>query len=1133
MRLKYLVAIGAALVFVMLMANGVNGESDYPDDQRIIIAIDNSVSMNMSDPGCTRIERAKCFLSNKFNNNTSGTNWFALLIPRENSDTLVGGSEPYRYGVVNNSTLLTKNFSDIIRNLSEQESYICYNPTTSITNFALFLSDGVIMTFDKGKGPEKHFVFFSNGNITDNISAVTRAKNNGIKIDTIGFGDNQDNLKNLELISKETNGTYYYWNIDINITPKFVSVPPGSPVSFTINVTNKGNSNLRSVVVIDTLPSGLEYAENVEMDGRWCLGLMKPNDSETLLLEARINDSAPGILVNSIKAEGTVELDGTWLCDNVTDVDTATVRVIRQGIEVNKTANQSSGAPSTQISFTINVTNTGEVDFVDVEVKDTLPEGLDYVSDNRSGNNVSQNVTWNLGPLNASNSTCIELVAHIDGLKFGNLTNNITVTGVPPTGYNVTNSSSAVVTAVNASIEVNKMADPKKGSPSTNVTFTINVTNTGEVDFVDVEVKDTLPEGLDYVSDNRSGNNVSQNVTWNLGPLNASNSTYIELVAHIDGSKFGNLTNNVNVTGIPPTGYNVTSSSSVVVNAVNASIEVNKTANLSSGAPSTQISFAINVTNTGEVDFADVEVKDTLPEGLSYVSDNRSGLNESQNVTWNLGPLNASNSTYIELVAHIDGSKFGNLTNDVTVTGVPPTGYSVTNSGSAVVTAKNASIEINKTAYPKEGSPSTNVTFTINVTNTGEVDFVEVEVKDTLPEGLSYVSDNRSGLNESQNVTWNLGPLNASNSTYIELVAHIDGSKFGNLTNDVNVTGVPPTGYNVTNSSSAVVTAVNASIEVNKMADPKKGSPSTNVTFTINVTNTGEVDFVDVEVKDTLPEGLDYVSDNRSGNNVSQNVTWNLGPLNASNSTYIELVAHIDGSKFGNLTNFVEVEGKPEHGNNVLASGSVTINLSNNGTYLVFALDTSGSMKKYYRMAKNEGAEIVTGLSHFDNANVSIVSWDHESEIIFGPAPLEGSEDRLAEILGNLSGMCIETDLTEYDQGLNGSLAVLRDHAAESAASEKIIVFLTGFSEFEPGERLGDYISEANESGYRIFTIGIGINSSFNATQKQYSNLTKISNGAGGEFYYVTAFSSEELKPVMADITRVAEGNLRSADSGT
>ena len=773
MRLKYLVAIGAALVFVMLMANGVNGESDYPDDQRIIIAIDNSVSMNMSDPGCTRIERAKCFLSNKFNNNTSGTNWFALLIPRENSDTLVGGSEPYRYGVVNNSTLLTKNFSDIIRNLSEQESYICYNPTTSITNFALFLSDGVIMTFDKGKGPEKHFVFFSNGNITDNISAVTRAKNNGIKIDTIGFGDNQDNLKNLELISKETNGTYYYWNIDINITPKFVSVPPGSPVSFTINVTNKGNSNLRSVVVIDTLPSGLEYAENVEMDGRWCLGLMKPNDSETLLLEARINDSAPGILVNSIKAEGTVELDGTWLCDNVTDVDTATVRVIRQGIEVNKTANQSSGAPSTQISFTINVTNTGEVDFVDVEVKDTLPEGLDYVSDNRSGNNVSQNVTWNLGPLNASNSTCIELVAHIDGLKFGNLTNNITVTGVPPTGYNVTN------------------------------------------------------------------------------------------------------------------------------------------------------------------------------------------------------------------------------------------------------------------------------------------------------------------------------------------------------------------------SSSAVVTAVNASIEVNKMADPKKGSPSTNVTFTINVTNTGEVDFVDVEVKDTLSEGLDYVSDNRSGNNVSQNVTWNLGPLNASNSTYIELVAHIDGSKFGNLTNFVEVEGKPEHGNNVLASGSVTINLSNNGTYLVFALDTSGSMKKYYRMAKNEGAEIVTGLSHFDNANVSIVSWDHESEIIFGPAPLEGSEDRLAEILGNLSGMCIETDLTEYDQGLNGSLAVLRDHAAESAASEKIIVFLTGFSEFEPGERLGDYISEANESGYRIFTIGIGINSSFNATQKQYSNLTKISNGAGGEFYYVTAFSSEELKPVMADITRVAEGNLRSADSGT
>lgn len=202
------------------------------------------------------------------------------------------------------------------------------------------------------------------------------------------------------------------------------------------------------------------------------------------------------------------------------------------------------------------------------------------------------------------------------------------------------------------------------------------------------------------------------------------------------------------------------------------------------------------------------------------------------------------------------------------------------------------------------------------------------------------------------------------------------------------------------------------------------------------------------------------------------------------------------------------------------------MNPSKNKADLVFALDTSGSMKKYYRMAPNESVEIVSGWSGFGNATISIVSWDHKSELVFGPAPLRGNETRLAEILDNLSEMCIETDLTEYDQGLNGSLAVMRDHPAVSPSSAKIIVFLTGFSEFEPGEKLDDYISEASESGCRIFTIGVGINSSFNASQNQRHNLTKISEGTGGEFYNVTAFSPGDLNSAMGNITLKLESDL-------
>ncbi|GEM_PF-4210686 len=196
------------------------------------------------------------------------------------------------------------------------------------------------------------------------------------------------------------------------------------------------------------------------------------------------------------------------------------------------------------------------------------------------------------------------------------------------------------------------------------------------------------------------------------------------------------------------------------------------------------------------------------------------------------------------------------------------------------------------------------------------------------------------------------------------------------------------------------------------------------------------------------------------------------------------------------------------------------INFSSSNRTVVFAFDTSGSMKKYYRLAPNESAEIVSGWSTFGNASVLIVSWDHASELLFGPAPLMGNEDRLAEILNNLSEMCIETDLTFYDQGLNGSLAALRDPAALPSNSSKIIVFLTGYSEFDAGEKLDDYISEANRSGYRIFTIGIGINETFEASQNQHHNLTRISEGTGGNFSTVTAFSPGDLNKTMETISR-------------
>jgi uncharacterized repeat protein (TIGR01451 family) len=96
------------------------------------------------------------------------------------------------------------------------------------------------------------------------------------------------------------------------------------------------------------------------------------------------------------------------------------------------------------------------------------------------------------------------------------------------------------------------------------------------------------------------------------------------------------------------------------------------------------------------------------------------------------------------------------------------------------------------------------VTFIIKITNTGETPLDPVKVQDILPEGMRYVSDNRSGLVQGQNITWlNIGRLDVGASTQIKLVTRINPGITGWLVNFVTVTGTPPTGYNVTDNDTA------------------------------------------------------------------------------------------------------------------------------------------------------------------------------------------------------------------------------------------------------------------------------------------------------------------------------------------
>ena len=94
--------------------------------------------------------------------------------------------------------------------------------------------------------------------------------------------------------------------------------------------------------------------------------------------------------------------------------------------------------------------------------------------------------------------------------------------------------------------------------------------------------------------------------------------------------------------------------------------------------------------------------------------------------------------------------------------------------------------------------------FTINVSNTGETPLNPVKVIDTLPKGMSYITDDNKpkGVPESNKIIWpNVGPLDLNESKFIHVFTKVDKNAAGRLTNNVTVIGTPvPDGYDVVSS---------------------------------------------------------------------------------------------------------------------------------------------------------------------------------------------------------------------------------------------------------------------------------------------------------------------------------------------
>ena len=280
--------------------------------------------------------------------------------------------------------------------------------------------------------------------------------------------------------------------------------------------------------------------------------------------------------------------------------------------------------------------------------------------------------------------------------------------------------------------------------------------------------------------------------------------------------------------------------------APNVDIEVTKNVSNSTPNDGDQVTYTIIVKNNGPDDATAIFVKDQLPTGATYDSDDGGDDYDSGTGIWDVGNLTSGSEATLVITVDVSGSAGDVVENIATLDSVTQADSDETNdSDSAIFTIARVDNSITKTVTNSNPFVDELITYTIVVTNNGPDNATGVVVTDLLPGGVTYISDDVSGAYVSDTGIWTVGSLASGAEATLEIIVRVTGTINVEITNTATVTEVDQVDTDDGNDSdTAVLTISPPTITVDKTARPtsvvvKAGGNV--ITFAVTVTNTSPV----------------------------------------------------------------------------------------------------------------------------------------------------------------------------------------------------------------------------------------------------------------------------------------------------
>ncbi len=619
-----------------------------------------------------------------------------------------------------------------------------------------------------------------------------------------------------------------------------------------------------------------------------------------------------------------------------------------------KTVDNPSPGVGTTVVFTLTLENAaGMGDATAVAVKDALPAGYAYLSDDAASTGTSYapiTGIWSAGDLAAGNSKTLRISARIR--PSGPYVNAAEVTGageadIDSTPGDGTGDDYATATTTPTStidLSVGKSVDQSAPAVGASVLFTVTVANApGFSDATAVAVRDALPPGYTYLSHTAAPGTGYDPVSgvWTVGALSSGAGKTLEISARVNAT--GSYVNEAEVTGAGQIDIDSTpddrtgddhATASTTPGAV-IDLSLTKTVDRPASPVGGTVVFTLVVSNAaGRSDATGVVVGDVLPSGYAYLADDAAAsLSTYDRITgaWSVGALAAGASATLRITAGVlpQGSYANEA--EVRAAGQPDAdstpGDRTGDDFATAATTPTPTIDLSLTKTVDDPLPEvgSRIQFTLTVSNAaGWSDASGVVVTDALPAGYAYVADDSASSSTTYDPTggtWNVGSVPSGSSKTLHITARVGPSGPYRNTAEVRESEQTDTdsrpGDGAGDDYASVDVGPTAVIDLSVTKDVSDVAPPVGGTIVFPVKVTAEAGFSDatgVVAVDLLPSGLEYVSDDAASTETSYDPgtgSWTIGDLAAGSSKVLRIVVRVRPS--GSYRNTVEVVAASEY----------------------------------------------------------------------------------------------------------------------------------------------------------------------------------------------------------------------------